>query len=291
MLAAFAIVIGLSGSAVGASERSQREQAAAAKDMASSLREIVRKGAEPEKPDPLTLPCAEGNYDKRGSDLCAQWKAADAARSAATATWWSVLLTGLATIGAGITIGFTVAATRAANISARAAIETLHANRAWMAFSGWQQGSFSGQLDGKKVTNGQVFNTIFQNYGASPALNCRIQRHFEIIDISSPVQSIAVPEDKSAGNSTVVATGQKINSYAILLNDQQAHDFRSRKTKVVCVFEVVYNDIYSVGKKEIGDRVTRLAFVIEHLGGTVAKKGNVEENIDVEPLGHLSIAT
>lgn len=284
-------VLGFFVSPATASERTQKEQAAASKDIAHSLRELVRHEVTPEKSDPLAQPCAEGIYEKRSSDLCAQWKAADAARSAAKATWLSVILSGLATFGVGVTIWYTIKGTRAANVSAQAAIDTLHSNRAWVAFSGWQQGGYSGILDGKKVEHGQVFNTIFENYGASPAINCRIQRHYELVAFDHPVTPISVPEDKDPGNSTVVATGQKINSFAIMLDDSEAADFRERKSKVVCVFEVIYNDIYGIQKNPPVERVTKLAFVITHLGGTVAKKGNVEEAIDVIPLGHSSMAT
>jgi hypothetical protein len=48
--------------------------------MASSLREA-------NEPSHLDKPCDEGD-DQRSSDLCAQWKAADAAKSAANATWF-----------------------------------------------------------------------------------------------------------------------------------------------------------------------------------------------------------
>lgn len=79
-------------------------------DMAASLREA-------NKPSDLEQPCKEGD-NKRSSDLCAQWKAADAARSAANATWLFGALGSL--IG-----GFTLAAAwSAAKWARRAAEET-----------------------------------------------------------------------------------------------------------------------------------------------------------------------
>lgn len=49
-------------------------------DIASTLKQAI----EPSQHD---KPCPEGRND-RSSDLCAQWKAADAAKSAAQAAWW-----------------------------------------------------------------------------------------------------------------------------------------------------------------------------------------------------------
>lgn len=283
------LTLGFSSSSI-ASEKAQRQQAAALEDIANSSKEMAKEITKAEKVDPLSQPCGEGNYNKRSSDLCAQWKAADAARSAADATWWSVVLSLLATIGLALTVIFTIKATNAATDSANAAIATLHSGRAWMGLAGWQEGPIAGNLDGKVLTKGQIFNTIFKNFGSSPALKCRIQRHFEIVDFGAVVTSITIPTKSGPSNSTVVATGQMINSYPIYLDDEQAADFIARKTKVVCVFEVVYQDIFEAEKQAPMERTTRLAFVITHLGGKMGRTGNIEEAIDIEPLGHSSVA-
>lgn len=83
--------------------------------MAATLREA-------NKPSDLNQPCEQGE-DNRSSDLCAQWKAADAARSSADAAWLFGALGSL--IGA-----LTLAAAAAAAIWARkAANETQTANK------------------------------------------------------------------------------------------------------------------------------------------------------------------
>lgn len=79
-------------------------------DMAATLREA-------NKPSGLEKPCGEGE-DSRESDLCAQWKAADAAKSSARAAW---LFGALGTLIGGLTLA---AASAAAVFAKKAADHT-----------------------------------------------------------------------------------------------------------------------------------------------------------------------
>lgn len=67
----------------------------------------------PVEPSKLERPCNEGG-DDRESDLCAQWKAADAARDAADYTFWALILGAVGTIGLFWTLYYTRAAVQAA---------------------------------------------------------------------------------------------------------------------------------------------------------------------------------
>ncbi|MGD9811190.1 MAG: hypothetical protein AB7U35_07625 [Sphingobium sp.] len=78
-----------------------------------SLEDIATSLKQANKPSEHDKPCSKGD-DYRDSDLCAQWKAADAAKSAADAAWWIG--------GFGLLIGaFTLGAAVAAAIYARSA--------------------------------------------------------------------------------------------------------------------------------------------------------------------------
>lgn len=61
----------------------------------------------------LERPCESGN-DDRESDLCAQWKAADAARDAADWTRWGAIIGIIGTVGLLWTLFYTARGTRAA---------------------------------------------------------------------------------------------------------------------------------------------------------------------------------
>jgi hypothetical protein len=90
--------------------RTNREIAAALNNVASAL----QKPTEASKHDE---PCYPGD-NKRSSDLCAQWKAADAAKSAAQSNWW------LGIVGSLISALTLAAAWAAARWAKKAAIET-----------------------------------------------------------------------------------------------------------------------------------------------------------------------
>ena len=63
-------------------------------------------------------PCVSGRYSS-SDDLCAQWKAADAARDAANWTWWQLWLSALGVLGLGATLWFNFRALRLAEGASR----------------------------------------------------------------------------------------------------------------------------------------------------------------------------
>lgn len=89
-------------------------------EIANAINGIATAIKNPVETDQTTKPCAK-NSDNRNSDLCAQWKAADAATDSANWSWWQVLLG-----GGGIAIGLLTfaAAFKAAQYAKKAADET-----------------------------------------------------------------------------------------------------------------------------------------------------------------------
>lgn len=81
-------VAGLVLAAFAQPEAQNREQpnSAAQPKIEQSLRDIAASPSEANRPSNLVQPCDHGESN-RSSDLCAQWKAADAAESAANAAW------------------------------------------------------------------------------------------------------------------------------------------------------------------------------------------------------------
>lgn len=92
------VALGLMGSVPTPDKTYESDQTDAQREIASALQSIAAsaKKTEPGIATPTTdLPC-ERSRENRESDLCAQWKAADAARDAAN---WSLIAAGLSAAG------------------------------------------------------------------------------------------------------------------------------------------------------------------------------------------------
>lgn len=191
------------------SSASKVEQSLA--DIASSLREV-------NKPSDLDQPCEQGE-DQRASDLCAQWKAADAASSAASATW---LFGALGTLIGGLTLGAAAAAAyfarkaaveteKGANAALEAVKETREANKIaernaqrGMRPYLWPEAAWF-DIDENEAITAHVH---IKNYGQTPAINSRGWIHTWIAPY--PLED-ALPEP-GAGEvemaSVVIGSGQ-----------------------------------------------------------------------------------
>lgn len=120
----------------------QSDQFKEQREIAASLREISATLKRASEPDQSTEPC-DPDKPNRKSDLCAQWKAADAAANAAEAGWLQVWI---GTVGVGIGLLTLAAAGAAALYAKRAVAETKAGNelteeigdlerRPWLDFS------------------------------------------------------------------------------------------------------------------------------------------------------------
>jgi hypothetical protein len=89
--------------------------------MAAALEAVAHALEHQREPSQADKPCKRGE-DQRSSDLCAQWFAADAADSAARASWW---LGGFGLVIGGLTLAAAVAAAKYAK---DAAVQTREAN-------------------------------------------------------------------------------------------------------------------------------------------------------------------
>lgn len=192
-------------------------------DMAASMREA-------NEATDLEKPCKDGD-DSRSSDLCAQWKAADAAKSAADAAWLFGFLGTL--VGTFTLVAATAAAFFAkkaadhtetgANAGLDAANETREANqitrnsqRAWVVVGAELQST-------RRDRNGIYFrfNVISENVGQTPATHFGLrtailferdgdlpevirQRAEEVVEsgrlaTKSPASTILAPGEREVG--------------------------------------------------------------------------------------------
>lgn len=147
-----------------ADARTGAKQADAQQSIAASLENISTRydeqtkrtqRAEPEAPN-----CGPSQYDSK-AELCAQWKAADAAANSA---WWA-WVSGLATIVSSGAVLIAIGLTFQANRIARHAIEGQE--RPWVDFDVRPGLGFSFDEGGFPSYTVEI---CFKNYGPSPAI-------------------------------------------------------------------------------------------------------------------------
>ena len=124
------ILIGAAPNKDGVNQPDQSPAQKAETDQLKAIVAAIKESNKPPKPD---NGCKAGK-DDRGSDLCAQWKAADAAKDAA---WWTffaaittvigVIVGGFTLVAAGFAAWYAKNAANAASVGASAAIDAVAA--------------------------------------------------------------------------------------------------------------------------------------------------------------------
>lgn len=188
-----------------------------------------------EKSDPTNQPCPNG-VDVRTSDLCAQWKAADAAyvsnRKASQANWISVfgtLFSGVAMIGA---IWSAIYATR-----------TLNAERAWMMMdrvepTNIKKGDDVGDLPDK----GMRLVSTWKNSGRTPALEVFMDSQVAVLTNS---ETMPIFQPNFDNGPTMVGSNSEESGKAYWVSAENLRKMAKREVKVVIYEACQYRDIYS----------------------------------------------
>ncbi|HTM81963.1 hypothetical protein [Asticcacaulis sp.] len=150
----------------------------------------VKVAGEPAKPDLTAIPC-DPSMDIRTSDLCAQWKAADAAKVAAEAgrdsakIAWYGLLTGIALNS--ITLIFLLITFNETRKTTKAAIRALHVDKAKMML---KTPKFipDVRIDGNQRVKRAAFASLdWENVGGRPAIHVGTGVKRIILPKGSPV--------------------------------------------------------------------------------------------------------
>jgi hypothetical protein len=171
-----------------------RNQSPATERIANAAEQLAATNQQ-EGPASYQRPC-KGDGEDRDSDLCAQWKAADAAGSGAGAGWWQVYLGGLGLVLGSITMTAAIFAAiyardaaRETQRSAKAAEDALaHAKqvakdelRPWVFV---EKASLSRK-------NGKVYvECTIKNFGNMPARHCIITGQITIVEYPIPINKV-----------------------------------------------------------------------------------------------------
>lgn len=161
----------LVGAAPSPRQGGQAEQAKATRDLAQAVETLsgtVTKQAQANEASLLSSSCEPGR-DQRQSDLCAQWKAADAAREAARWAFWSTIVSVAGIFGLWLNLRqgrHALAKAREANEIAR-----LSAERQLRAYVGVEKLKINTVVAGARLI---VWMTL-RNRGQTPARQLRIR--------------------------------------------------------------------------------------------------------------------
>ncbi len=287
-------------------QHASREQQQYQRNIAESLNSIDASLKEATKPDVASEPCRDGK-DHRESDLCAQWKAADAAQSAANATW---LFGVFGTMIGGLTLAAAWAAAKWAKKAAQhteegaiearkaadAAIASIeHAKsgeRAWLCFDSPSWGraqNITREIDGGRVQfikNGFQVTAEWKNFGPTPATQVTAYRTALVIKPSDPLPSFPMPES-DGGVSAVVGPEAKIECNTFFLDDEETRAFIARDVVVALYSRVLYRDIFSPHKL----RTSEACMLVRYQGGHTDENGIAHDMVAIYPAGPQNTVT
>lgn len=262
----------------------------------------------------LDKPCDQG-ADHRESDLCAQWKAADAAKESADWTRRSLyiaaggLLISILTLGAaaaaavyaGKAANFTRTGAEAAEASviqarrsADASVNTLHATRAWICQIGYETSPVRDTHSaGERVANGYAFSVRWSNFGGSPAVNVsassilyttQFDDEAELSRIQEEAKSLVFDNQGFVG---VIGPGKSFSGMLHFVDDKKSRQFEDYQLRVFIFGYVFYDDIFDTTQRRHSQVFAELA----NAGWQRDREGNLVLATHFLPVGPLNTVT
>lgn len=230
-----------------AAQNSNREHLKNQRSIIESLEGIEATLKEPAAPEVTTEPCTDGR-ENRQSDLCAQWKAADAAQSAARASWLFGLM---GSIIGGITMTAAISAALYARDAAREAKRGSDAAEGGLVHA---QEVTSVQLRAYLFFRVKVINTLntsntmkleygLINTGQTPARNVRMFIKTSVVDPEPDAKIFRHRINKRASSGFIGAGTDNIHRRNIGLTADEAESIRDG-TKEFYLFGITkYEDV------------------------------------------------
>lgn len=217
------------------------------------------------KPDKNEAPCDPSQADF-GSDLCAQWKAANAASASAFWTWAGFLISLIGTIGVIVSLFFTWDALRLAREAAKdgdASLAIAERNakatmrsvalaqengerslRAYVFVETFETEDFEIGKPGK-------FTITFRNIGQTPASDLIIWNQLDLYPIDAD-ESVFVPELREGTSNSPLGQGNGVVGHFISgrnINDTMWEGFVSGKAEFVAFGKLGYTDVFGIARE------------------------------------------
>lgn len=233
-----ALGVALLGAANHPDAKAQPEQAHAQQAIADSLSSIAaiynEQAKWSERPNQETEPCDPGD-DRRYSDLCAQWKAADAAADSA---WWAAV-SGYATAVSTLLVLVALYIAFRSNWIARDTAK--RQLRAYMSFQEFRFEPY--QRNGEQIWELQA---IWINAGSTPALGVRMNVNWRESDMGPPPDDFLYEESKAYSSPDAMPVGPGCHSLsrAPNISDQVVRSVRRQERTLLVWGSANYHDIF-----------------------------------------------
>lgn len=168
--------------------------------------------------------------DQPEADLCTQRRVANAAEETLQYNFAQTVVGAVGVVLVVITIIFTARSNKAAVIAAKAAVDAVGSERAWMSFARIDLNmNGSPGPDKTFIIDGFIFELIWANDGRSPAINTVIYREYEIINNGSPMPDVKLQGDSGEFIAGVIGPGRSAMGSSIYINGKDKNDFENRK--------------------------------------------------------------
>lgn len=213
----------------------ERKQAEAQQSIANALGNVAStyqehtKRAEGSKE---TEPCEQGD-DRRYSELCAQWKAADAAADSAWWAWMSGVLGALSLAGVVAALGVGLHSNWIARDTSKRQL------RAYLTVA-------KAEIEGFGEGGVLVYTLRAENSGQTPAHGVTWTNWIKMIELPEKEDDFIEPPGDTPQSNSVVGSGKPLLCTAIWAKlDVGTYDKLMRKEKAVFLFgHIVYQDVF-----------------------------------------------
>jgi hypothetical protein len=232
-------------------QRSNPEGGKSEQEIANTLERVANALDKANEPQRETADCAQG-ADDRQSDLCAQWKAADAAAKAANAADQTVTIGWIGLALGSITMGAAIAAAYYASEAAYQARRTAdltkdgleHAREVALAQNRPYVIPGNPNIIAKAPNNWGVEVPV-RNVGTIPAFNVRVEQVNEIIPVGNGFPSSDIVEDDVEPFSVLAPTSKKDATTFNLLTvtDDQLSAIRAVECGILCRIRIQYQPL------------------------------------------------
>lgn len=241
--------------------KTEANQAQAAQPVAANAQAV-----EPVQPSEYYRPCEQNGQD-HNSDLCAQWKAADAARDAADWTKWG-FWAGLAGV---IGLLWTLYYTRGAVVASAAALE--HARkvsradlRPWLLHSGFEVVRFkNGRSPDGQIAYGLLARMQLINTGKSPATNAKLFSDHRIL----PFDGVEVPHFHPGGErgpSGTIGPGRPVSGADKVMGPAETDDIMAGRSCLWLYAKAEYQAPAHEGDDYVSEVCMRIIYNGEEVG-------------------------